>query len=271
MKNFKPLIVIVALLIIANCVLVGLLWYRNYSKPKTDKQPGGPAFEYLTRELKLSPQQSKQYKAMVAEHRNFTREVNDDQRARRDSFFDYLKEPNVDKAEIDALEKRIINDQRRLDSATFYHFRAFRAILTPVQQSHFDEVINSVLHMMARPQGGPGGNHPGMQGPTGQQPPIHGGRQMGPPESEGMPPQRQPGKPAQGDGKWIPPHLDSTMRPLLDSNGRQIFGPQGEPIFVPKNGKGRRPFGPPPGGRPPLGPDGRPMGPPPGDGPPPHE
>jgi len=266
MKNFKVLVVIVTLLIATNCVLIGLLWYNNYSKAKPPADiRGGQAAAYLTRELKLTPQQLAKYQGMVTTHREFTQQVNMGLRARRDSFFDQLKNPSLNKNEIDALEQRILNDQRRLDSATFYHFRGFRAILLPAQQSKFDEVINHVLHMMARPQGGrPGG--PQAQGQRFEGPPPMDGQRQGPPPNGAARPQGPGAKPGQAPQQWVPPHLDSTMRPLLDTNGKQVIGPEGRPIFVPKDPSKRRPdgrpYGPPPGGRPP-------MGPPPGEGPPP--
>jgi Spy/CpxP family protein refolding chaperone len=268
MKKFNVLIAVVALLITVNCVLIGWLWYNNYHKQKP--MPGGQAFEYLTRELKLTPNQVARYKVMREAHMQLTRAVNEDMRTYRDSFFDNINAAAVNPAHIKALEKHITDDQAKLDSATFYHFRQFRAILQPAQQSKFDDVFKNVLHMMAQPHGGPPGGRPGMPGPGGQSP--IGDQQPGPMGD----PQGPAGKHAPGMRPMPGAGPDSMARPLLDSNGRQIFGPGGRPLF----GPGRRPMGPPPpGGRPPIGPDGRPLpppgdrpqGPPPGEGPPPQQ
>ncbi|MES2274396.1 MAG: periplasmic heavy metal sensor [Bacteroidota bacterium] len=230
MKSFKTLVVVVAVLITANCVLIGMLWYHNYHKSHNNpvRPPipiQGPAFEYLSRELKLNPEQVKQYDAMRKAHVAFTRKTNDEQRMLRDSFFDNLKNPNSKPAEVELLEKRILTDQNKLDTATYYHFRRFRAILNAGQQKKFDGIINNVLHMMAQP-------HPQGGGPSGQ------------------PGQMEP--PGNGPSKGFKP-------------GKHRPGPDGRPMDGPPEG---RPGGPPPDGRPWPPPPG--SHPPPGGGPPPQ-
>jgi hypothetical protein len=250
MKSFKTLVVIVAILIAANCVIIGMLWYKNYyrnhnKKERAPMQIKGPAFEYLTRQLKLNPGQVKKYEAMRNAHMEFTRKTGDEQRMMRDSFFDNLKNPNSKPAEVELLEKRILMAQNKLDTATYYHFRRFREMLDAGQQTKFDTIINNVLHMMAQPhqQGGGPGNQPGQMGPGGK--PMNGAQ-----------PERADWKP----GKHKP-------RP----DGRPIEGqpnggpPNGRPGGPPPDG---RPWPPPPGSHPPPGGGPPPQGPPPGSGPP---
>jgi Spy/CpxP family protein refolding chaperone len=228
MKNIKPLVIIATLLMVANCVLLGVLWYRNNNK-KHPPQPQGQAFEYLTRELKLTPNQVNQYQALRDKHVQFTRKTGEEMRLQRDSFFDNLKNPNANPAAVRLLENRILANQGKLDSATFFHFRDFRKILNAEQAAKFDGIINTVLHMMSRPPGGPGAR-PGQNGP--------------PPQ--GMEPGGKPMNNPQGRYDGRPGRIRPDDRPMgpppgrTDSNGRPM-GP------------------PPPPGR--IGPDGRPMGP----------
>lgn len=238
MKNYKTLVIVVIALIAANCTLMCALWYKNYSR-KTLPPPAGSAFEYLSEELRLTPAQVKQYSALRNDHFNFTSKVNNEMRLERDSFFDNLSAPSVNTAQVNQLEARILTHQQMLDTATFYHFRKLRAILTPAQQEKFNGVMQNALHMMAGPHG-----------PPGQRP---GGPQAGPPPAEVQdgPPQGPP----PGHGRFNGKH----RRPGM---GRPHDGPP------PPYGRPGRPgpgFGPGgPGGPPPQGPppDGPPPGPP---------
>lgn len=236
MKNSKTLVIVVIALIAANCVLMCTLWYRNYSS-KTPP-PMGNAFDYLSTALKLTPAQISQYKVLRDQHFNFTSKVNNELHLERDSFFDNLSNPSANPAQVNQLEARILNHQQMLDTATFYHFRKLRAILTPNQQEEFDGVIQNVLRMMARPQG-PMGPPPG--GPQAGPPPA--GMQAGP--RQGPPPNHR-----RFNGQYRRPGI-----------GRMQGGPP-----PPRYG---RPDGPPPPYGRPGGPGGPPPQGPPPDGPPP--
>jgi len=231
MKSNKILVAFVIVLIIINCVLLSLFWFNIY--PIKRRPPiQGPAFEYLSRELKLTPAQKGQYEKMRDAHRQFTDSLNTQTRMMRDSFFDQLKDPSAKPGTINALEKKISDNTAKLDTSTFYHFRRFRAILSPGQQQRFDEVIQDVLRSMGSPPPPQGGPRTGMPG----------GPPQGAPPPNGMPHPR--------DRKhWGPPPY-----------GRRP-GPGMPP---PPNGGPPPPYGPPPNGGPP------PYGPPPGGGPPPN-
>lgn len=184
MKKFNILIVVVIALTVVNGVLIGLLWFANYHK----KQPqGGQAFEYLTKQLQLTPAQVKQYTILRDEHAAFTHGLNEEIRMLRDTFFHNIKAPAIDSLQVKQLEQHIAGDQVKLDSATLYHFRKFRAILQPGQQNKFDGLIQQVLRMMGGPhppQGRPGPDSGPPQGPMGGPPPdgpLQGGPPDGPP------------------------------------------------------------------------------------------
>lgn len=242
MKNSKTLVIVVIALIAANCILMCTLWYKNYGHTTMTPPPAGSAFEYLSKELRLTPAQAKQYSALRNQHFNFSSKVNNELRLERDSFFDNLSNPSANPAQINQLEARILVHQQMLDTATFYHFRKLRTILTLGQQEKFDEVIQNVLHMMGGPHG-PQEQHPGQP----QAGPLPGmGTQDGLPQ--GPPPHR-----GRFNGQYRRPGL----------GGRMQGGPPPPPYGRP-GGPGQR-FGPGgPGGPPPQGPppDGPPPGPP---------
>jgi hypothetical protein len=240
MKSNKVLVVIVIVLILINCTLLSFVWLNVYHV-KRHPPIQGPAFDFLSRELQLTPAQKTQYEKLRNAHAYFADSVNTQTRMMRDSFFDRLKDPSVKPEIINTLEKKISDNTAKLDTSTFYHFRRFRAILTAAQQEKFDDVIQDVLHGMGGrpPQGGPSGGENMRPGPP------QGGPPQNEPHGKGM---RHPGGPPDGQGM-----------------GRHPFGPpQGGP---PPPDEGRH--GPGGGGPPPDG--GRPGGPPPpNEGPPPN-
>lgn len=219
--------IVVITLIAVNCALIGTLWYNRYERqppPAVMPPPAGNAFEYLCKELKLTPEQVKKYKALRDEHFTFTSKISQEMRLARDTFFNALKKPAVSAEDVNMMEMQVLVRQQKLDTATFNHFRKLRAILTPVQQNKFDNIIQSVLRMMAGPHGPTGEQHPGQPG-------------AGPPQAGTLPVRGQLNRrPGMGRPPGGPP--------------RPPFGrPDGPP-------PGFGPDGPPPQGPPPDGPPG---------------
>jgi len=248
MKNNRVLVALVVILIVINCVFLGLFWFRVYPAKKPMSPPPGPPFEYLSKELNLSPAQKTRYAKMRDEHIRFSDSINRETHMLRDSFFDHIKDPSVKAEMINMLAKKISDNMAKLDTSTFNHFRHFRAILNSNQQQRFDQVIQGVLRSMGGrpPQGRPGG-----PGPEGIPPPP--GQQQGP-----------RGK----DKRYPPPSRDGRPGPGMPPPGGPPPYGQGPPPGEP------RPVGPPPRHYPPPGgppPGGPPDGqrPPPG-GPPPN-
>ncbi len=217
MKNNKILVLFVLFLIVVNCGLLGFFWFNAYHQKKQPVQDG-PAFDYLSKELHLNTAQKIQYEKMRILHGVFADSVNDHTRMMRDSFFEYLKNPSIKPAIVNALEKKISTNMAMLDTSTFYHFSRFRAILNAGQQKKFDQIIQDVLRGMGGPQRGP---RPG--GGDGQPPagPQQDERPMGP-HGKGRP---HPGGPPRGE--------------------RPPYGRPGDDMPPPPDG------GPPPGGGPP--------------------
>lgn len=178
MKSFKTLAAVVIALVLINIILMGILWYNNDHKRRPVQ---GNAFQYLSKELQLNSAQIKRYDTLRKQHFDFTSRVSNEQRTLRDSFFNHLKDRSTNQIQINDLEKRILIKQAQLDSATFYHFRSFRAILNTGQQEKFDKLISQVLHIMGQPR-----QHPGDKTPMGP-PPGDGRQPEGPPPSDGPP------------------------------------------------------------------------------------
>lgn len=178
MKNNKALIITVIALMVVNIGLLAFMWRQRFQH-----RPGGgpgPAYEFLTKELSLTPGQQAKYGDMRKVHLALTQRISRETHLLRDSFFAEVKNDPLDSTQLNSLEHKILNNQRRLDSATFYHFRQLRAILDDGQQEKFDKLLKNVLQMMASPAPhGPGPGRP--DGEPGQQ-------QGPPPPGPGGPP-----------------------------------------------------------------------------------
>ncbi len=244
MKSYRIFIVVVIVLIVINCIILGEFWYKqdNFRGHRGEGPP--PAVnEYLTKELKLTTAQQKQYDDMRKQHMQQTRKLNDENRVLHDSLFDNIKTPVLNTVVTNALEKKIGTVQQSLDTATLNHFRKFRAILSPSQQTRFDSIIKTALHMMGGPQRGGG------------RPAPPDGMRQGPPNGDGQGfmhrrGDRQGPRDRRGDRRGPP----DGMRPPPDGDR------QGPPDGMRPEGGDRH--GPPPDGMPPPGGDRR--GPPPG-------
>jgi Spy/CpxP family protein refolding chaperone len=177
MKNTKILATIVIVLVAANCTLLVILWRQHFGGRPHDLP--APAYQFLVRELKLDQQQQVQYAALRRQHFEVTSLINDQNRILHDSLFRMVKDRDLNKNTVSVLQQKIAINQQRLDSATFYHFRQVRAILTAQQQLKFDEVLQDVLHIIGNPASLPG--RPGLP-PGGQGPPPGPAGQQGQPQ-----------------------------------------------------------------------------------------
>ena len=225
MKSNRILLVFVIFLILVNCGILGFFWFGAYHQ-QPQSIPAGPAFEYLSRELHLTPAQKAKYETMRNGHKAFVDSVSEQTSMMRDSFFEQLKKPGVNPAVVNTYGKNISDNMAKIDTATFYHFSRFRKILNTAQQQRFDQVIQNVIHSMGG-QGRPprGRDEDGKPGAA----------QQGPPE-----------RPLDKNGRRLPPPRGE--RPPPGHPGDEMPPPDGPP-------PGGRP-GPPPGGGPP--PDGPP-------------
>jgi len=256
MKSFKFLIIVAILLVIINCVLLASLWFTKYHM--SPPQPPQQTFEYLIKELKLTPQQIKQYDTLRRRHFEAIRRLNDQNFALRDELFENIKTPALDTHAVDSLTRKIGANVISADTVTLYHFRKLRAMLNKQQQTHFDSVIVNALHTM-------GGPPPPMGIPPGKA--TVGSQPQGAAGHDRLPPSQRNNRHVPPGGRTPRPGMDHPYGPPPDGMGPPPGGPPDRDLMPPPGGPRpgmRPPGGPPPGWGPPPG-----VGPPPGGGPPP--
>jgi protein CpxP len=159
-------------LVAMNIATLGAFWILK------DKKSGPPAgmrngvTEFLIKELQLDSAQQLRFRELVAEHRQGMNDIRKDNRQAKDSFFELLKQPNIDEASLAKAAAAANLPDQRMEMITFRHFQQLRAICNETQKAKFDEIIHEVLRM----------NAPGNQPP----PPPPGARGHFPPD--GPPP-----------------------------------------------------------------------------------
>lgn len=169
-KN-KWLTALVLLLVLGNLASLAYLWIGRGRQAPPPQPARADAF--IIRELQLDATQQQQYRRLVEEHRRRTQDIRANIRAAKDEFFGLLQDTATTDSAKTAAAARISRFTEELDLVTFQHFQQVRAICTPQQQQHFDEIIRKVIGMMAGgPQGSPQGRREGPpQGPPPQPPP----------------------------------------------------------------------------------------------------
>jgi protein CpxP len=186
--NNRLLSLITLLLLTANIVTLGYLWTHRSAvvkEPIPQQPPGGPVFEFLTKELQLDSLQQQAYKVLRDEHQSGQRPLQDSIRKAKDALFELLKMQNPPDVLVQAQSAKAAAAEQQLDLFTFKHFQKLRAICTAAQQKKFDEIIQDILRRMApakRQQGPPPpGIRGGMPPPPGEGPGPEGERPPPPP------------------------------------------------------------------------------------------
>jgi Spy/CpxP family protein refolding chaperone len=185
-RNMTILKWCVGILVILNIVLLVNSWRKPGvmhppPNPPRHADGGGPA-KMIIEELKFTTDQIKQFEKLKEEHQQAIRELHDKGREIRHSYFELLKQDEVDQSSADELSVEIANNQKEIEKVTFEHFKAVRKICTAEQKKHFDEIIGDVLrHMAGNGRGPMPPTHP--HGPEG--PPMPSGD--GPPHPQHPP------------------------------------------------------------------------------------
>jgi hypothetical protein len=122
-KQTKWLIGLVTALIIINVVLVAILWLK---KDSNTQLPRGDAKDYLTKTLSLNKEQQISFDRLRKDHFERMRDLQEEMRHLKDSFFNQLSQPN---SKPDSIAKQIGEQQTKIDLETFDHFSKLRSIL----------------------------------------------------------------------------------------------------------------------------------------------
>ncbi len=135
-------------LLLANIVSLAVFWLAPRGRDIV--RPEMPA-QFLTRELGLDAQQQAAYQELIKEHRAQANSIKDHINEARKELFALMREGHADSLRIDAASAEIAAWTKKMDIVTFSHFMKVRQLCRSGQQQKFDEVIEEVMQMIARP------------------------------------------------------------------------------------------------------------------------
>jgi len=154
-NNSRWVKIAVLLLLAANIATLILLWTNNrQSHPQPGHRQGGP-FEFISKELQLTPGQRTAYALLRDEHRAGARLLEDSIRTAKDRFFGLLKDKAVNDSTLKQYSNNITEKIAALDLFTFRHFQQVRNLCDARQQQRFDAIIQEALSNMRGPALGP--------------------------------------------------------------------------------------------------------------------
>jgi hypothetical protein len=157
MGNSKILGIAILGLILTNVCLLCLMFFK---KPESHKVPqpsnglNGPRenpADRLMEELNFSKEKQTTFISLRDQHRTVMRDCQKVLANFRKDFYDQIN--NLDSTKLNALSDSIAFTQKKMDFATFYHFKQVRELCDETQKKHFDEIITDLLQMISRPQG----------------------------------------------------------------------------------------------------------------------
>ncbi len=176
----------VILLVLCNLCLLGVIWMKPGQL--FGGQHGGAPRDFVIHTLKFSDEQVKRYDSLITDHRRAMDQVRDEMTINRKQLFENLVKEGKFNPEADSLSRAIGDEQRQIETITYYHFAQVKAICTDAQKAEFDKIIVEVTKMMngngrgGRPPHGPGG--PPERREDGNPPPPPPRDRPGPPENE---------------------------------------------------------------------------------------
>lgn len=153
-ESFYKFITISLLLI--NIGTLAFLWMsQRRPRPGGPEEGGRTIATFIIHELGFSPAQEKAYMELVHQHRQQMRFHEEAERKFREEMFSGLID-STQSGRAGALSDSIASHRRSMDMVTYQHFQQVKALCTPEQKQHFNEIIRDVLDRMMHP-GPPGG------------------------------------------------------------------------------------------------------------------
>lgn len=140
----RRLKVAVIVLLILNFMTLSGLWLLPFFR-----HPPSPG-HIMKRDLHFSAKQVKLYDELIGLHRQEMRGHLQDMRALKRAFYDLMSQDLKTKKEVDALAKKIGEQQSKFELTTFRHFAQVRALCDIEQRKKFDKLIHRIVERIHR-------------------------------------------------------------------------------------------------------------------------
>jgi periplasmic protein CpxP/Spy len=176
-------------LLLVNIFTLAMLWKQKNIEPigsKDANQPPPRIFEVVTKELGLDSAQQETYKILRAEHSQGARQLQENVKQAKDSFYALLQSDFKTDVAVQNANDKVAKVIATLEMYNFKHFEKVRAMCNAEQKIKFDAIIKEVLNRMSNgrrpppPNKDDRGNPPPPNDDYGERPP--------PPDRNDMPP-----------------------------------------------------------------------------------
>jgi periplasmic protein CpxP/Spy len=139
-------------LLLVNVFTLAMLWKQKKSAPiesRDTNQPPPRIFEVVTKELGLDSTQQEIYKTLRAEHSQGARQLQENVKQAKDSFYALLQSDFKTDEDVQKANDKVAKAIATLEMYNFKHFEKVRAICKAEQKIKFDVIIKEVLNRMS--------------------------------------------------------------------------------------------------------------------------
>jgi len=136
----------IALLILLNLTTIAMFWIeKNKASCNNNIQGERGAGSFLIEQLKFNNEQTQKFKELRREHQQIVRPLMDSIRLLKEDYFDLINIEQIDTSKLIEFSLLITEKHRRVDIATFYHFKKIREICNNEQRQKFNDIIKDGL------------------------------------------------------------------------------------------------------------------------------
>ncbi len=118
---------------------------KNKASCNNNIQGERGAGSFLIEQLKFNNEQTQKFKELRREHQQIVRPLMDSIRMLKDDYFDLINVEQIDTSKLIEFSLLITEKHRRVDIATFYHFKKIREICNNEQRQKFNDIIKDGL------------------------------------------------------------------------------------------------------------------------------
>ncbi len=146
-KN-KALIILSAILLVANLVILSLWLFGRDHKPSKPQQ-GNALTNFLKNDVKFDENQFRQFETAKHLHWDSMKPMFSQLSNSKQRFFKLAIADTASKAEVDSLANIIGQNQASIDKAFLGHFRQIRRLCRKDQKPVFDSLFPQVVRKMS--------------------------------------------------------------------------------------------------------------------------
>jgi Tfp pilus assembly protein PilV len=148
-KRNSILILLMIVLLIANTIFTGVLWFRQHSRhePVDNKTTHGQRNPIFSDFIGFDSIQQITFDSLFDQHHQKMRMLKEKERAAKSSLFNLLKSDTASDATVQFYANQASTISMQIDTLTYFHFKKIKSICKPEQMSRLSDFFeNHFLH-----------------------------------------------------------------------------------------------------------------------------